>query len=237
MALSDGVGATEAAAARAPAPDTSFTRFYRVVRIVVHAVNRLFFRTTVDGAGLVPQEGPLILAPVHRSFIDFWVASEAVRDRKLHYMTKDTLWKNRLLAKIIPKLGGFPVHREAADREALRLAQSVLEAGEVLVLFPEGTRRSGPVVEDLHEGVAFLAARTGAPIVPLGIGGSASVMPKGSLFPRPRHIHLVVGEPIVAPGASAGGRVPRSAVHATTEQLRSAVQELYDRSVTATGRY
>jgi 1-acyl-sn-glycerol-3-phosphate acyltransferase len=238
MALSDGIGHAETAPATARTPDTaSFTRFYRLVRVIVHAINRLFFRTTVEGAELVPTEGPLILAPVHRSFIDFWVASEAVRDRKLHYMTKDTLWKNRFLAKLIPKLGGFPVNRDAPDREALRLAQSVLEAGEVLVLFPEGTRRSGPIVEDLHEGVAFLAARTGAPIVPLGIGGSASVMPKGTLLPRPHHIHLVIGEPIVAPAASTSGRVPRSAVHATTEQLRATVQELYDRSVAVTGRY
>ncbi len=92
----------------------------------------------------------------------------------------------------------------AADREALRRAQQVLEAGEVLILFPEGERRSGPVVEDLHEGVAFLAARTGATVVPVGIGGSASVMPKGQRVPRPRHIHLIVGEPIPPPPEPAG---------------------------------
>jgi 1-acyl-sn-glycerol-3-phosphate acyltransferase len=236
VALSDEVGQSEKASA-GHALDTSFTGFYRLVRVVVHALNRLLFRTTVEGGDLVPTGGPLILAPVHRSFIDFFVASEAVTGRKLHYMTKDTLWENRLLAKVIPKLGGFPVHREAADREALRLAQTVLEAGEVLVLFPEGTRRSGPVVEELHEGVAFLAARTDARIVPVGIGGSASVMPKGALIPRPRHIHLVVGEPIRAPASAASGRVPRSAVHATTEELRASIQDLYDRSVAATGRY
>jgi 1-acyl-sn-glycerol-3-phosphate acyltransferase len=238
VALSDGIGHTESAppAAGAPGP-TTLTRYYPAVRSVVHAVNRALFHTTVQGAELVPTDGPLILAPVHRSFIDFWVASEAVRGRPLHYMTKDTLWENRILAKLIPKLGGFPVHREAADRESLRLAQAVLEAGEVLVLFPEGTRRSGPIVEDLHEGVAFLSARTGAPIVPLGIGGSASVMPKGTLLPRPHRIDLVVGEPIKAPASSASGRVSRSAVHATTEQLRSAIQELYDRAVASAGRY
>jgi 1-acyl-sn-glycerol-3-phosphate acyltransferase len=238
VALSDGVDHSEAAGPSARTPDTTdFSRFYPFVRRVVRASNRLLFTTTVEGAELVPSEGPFILAPVHRSFIDFWVASEAVRYRKLHYMTKDTLWKNRVLANVIPKLGGFPVHREAADRESLRLAQSVLEAGEVLVLFPEGTRRSGPVIGDLLEGVAFLSARTGAPIVPLGIGGSASVMPKGTLLPRPHHIHLVVGEPIFPPATSASGRVSRSAVHATTEQLRAAIQDLYDRSVAAAGRY
>ncbi len=199
-------------------------------------MNRVLFRTTVDGASHVPNEGPVIIAPVHRSFIDFFVASE-VTGRKLHYMTKDSLWKNRVLARVIPALGGFPVHREAADREALRLAQRVLEAGEVLVLFPEGTRRDGPVVEELHEGVAFLAARTGATIVPVGIGGSASVMPKGTRIPKPRHIHLVVGGPIPAPAASASGRVPRSRIHQTTEALRASIQDCYDRSVAVTRRY
>jgi 1-acyl-sn-glycerol-3-phosphate acyltransferase len=113
----------------------------------------------------------------------------------------------------------------------------VLEAGEVLILFPEGERRSGPVVEDLHEGVAFLAGRTGATVVPVGIGGSASVMPKGKRLPRPRHIHLVVGDPIPPPPRTGGGRISRSRTHELTEALTDSIQDLYDRSVTVTRRY
>ncbi|MGA2836019.1 MAG: lysophospholipid acyltransferase family protein [Acidimicrobiales bacterium] len=216
--------------------DTRFTPVYRFLRVLVHLLNRVAFRTTVSPEGRVPAEGPVIVAPVHRSFIDFFVASE-VTDRKLHYMAKDSLWKNGALARILPAVGAFPVHRESADREAMRRAQQVLEAGEVLILFPEGERRTGPVVHDLHEGVAFLAARTGATVVPVGIGGSASVMPKGHRIPRPRHIHLEVGEPIVPPGRSGSGRVPRSQIHQLTEQLTEALQDLYDRSVEVTGRY
>ncbi len=216
--------------------DTGITPFYRLLRAVVHLVNRIVFRTSVTPEGTVPAEGPVIIAPVHRSFIDFLVASE-VTHRKIHYMAKDTLWKNGLLARILPPLGAFPVHRESADREALRRAQQVLDAGEVLILFPEGERRTGPVVEDLHEGVAFLAARTGATVIPVGIGGSASVMPKGSKFPRPRHIHLEVGTAIPAPERSGGGRIPRSRIHLLTEELTAALQVLYDSSVETTGRY
>ena len=216
--------------------DTRFTPLYRVLRVLVHLINRMVFRTTVTPEGRVPAEGPVIIAPVHRSFIDFFVASE-VTDRKLHYMAKDSLWRNGLLARILPSVGAFPVHRESADREALRRAQAVLDAGEVLILFPEGERRTGPVIEELHEGVAFLAARTGATVVPVGIGGSASVMPKGTKIPRPRHIHLEVGETIAAPGRSDGGRVPRSRIHLLTEELTSSLQALYDRSVEVTGRY
>lgn len=217
-------------------PGTSFTRLYRVVRVLVRLVNRVLFRVSVDGADRVPAAGPVIIAPVHRSFIDFFVVSEVTR-RKLHYMTKDTLWKNRLLARLIPVLGGFPVHRESADRESLRQAQKVLDAGDALILFPEGTRREGPVIENLHDGVAFLAARTGATVVPVGIGGSASVMPKGSRLPRPRHIHLVVGEPLAPPARTGGGRIGRSRTRQVTEDLTLALQELYDRSVAETGRY
>jgi 1-acyl-sn-glycerol-3-phosphate acyltransferase len=216
--------------------DTSFTRIYRFLRVLVHGLNRLLFRTTVDGADQVPSTGPVIIAPVHRSFIDFFVASE-VTSRKLHYMAKDSLWKNRWLARILPAVGAFPVHRESADREALRRAQQVLEAGEVLILFPEGERRTGPVIEELHEGVAFLAARTGATVVPVGIGGSASVMPKGKRVPRPRHIHLVVGRPIAPPARTDAGRISRSRTHGLTEDLTVELQELYDRSVGVVGRY
>jgi 1-acyl-sn-glycerol-3-phosphate acyltransferase len=216
--------------------DTGLTPLYRLLRVVVHFFNRLVFRTTVTPVGMVPAEGPVIIAPVHRSFVDFLVASE-VTDRKVHYMAKDTLWKNGLLARILPPLGAFPVHRESADREALRRAQRVLDAGEVLILFPEGERRTGPVIENLHEGVAFLAARTGATVIPVGIGGSASVMPKGSKIPRPRHIHLEVGPAIPPPERSGSGRIPRSRIHLLTEELTADLQVLYDSSVETTGRY
>jgi 1-acyl-sn-glycerol-3-phosphate acyltransferase len=216
--------------------DTRFTPIYRFLRLLVHGLNRLLFRTTVEGADQVPATGAVIIAPVHRSFIDFFVASE-VTDRKLHYMAKDSLWKNKVLARMLPSLGAFPVHRESADREALRRAQRVLDAGEVLILFPEGERRSGPEVDDLHEGVAFLAARTGATVVPVGIGGSASVMPKGARIPRPRHIHLIVGQPIAAPARTGGGRISRSRTHQLTEALTASIQDLYDRAVAKAGRY
>jgi len=169
----------------------------------------------------------VILAPVHRSNIDFLVVSEVTR-RKLFYMAKDSLWRSPRFGTFLESIGAFPVHREGADRLALDRAQGVLERGEALILFPAGTRRSGPVVEELHEGAAFLAARTGAPIVPIGIGGSAAAMPKGSKMVRPVKIHLVVGRPLAAPARSARGRVPRHQVHALTEELRVELQGLYD---------
>jgi 1-acyl-sn-glycerol-3-phosphate acyltransferase len=215
--------------------DTRRTPVYRFLRFLVRMINLVYFRTSVEGAGRVPAEGPVVIAPVHRSFIDFFVVSQ-VTGRKLHYMAKDTLWRNARFGRFLVSVGAFPVHRESADREALRRAQAVLEAGEVLILFPEGERRSGPLVRDLHEGAAFLAARTGATIVPVGIGGTATVMPKGARFPRPRTVRIVVGDPLEAPARSSGGRIPRSRVHAVTAALAEAIQALYDQAVTRAGR-
>ena len=200
---------------------------YRVVRWLVHVICRLYWRVTVTGARCVPAEGPVILAPVHRNFMDFFVVSEVTR-RKIFYMAKDDLWGNRLLGAFLASMGAFPVHREGADRLALDRAQAVLERGDALILFPEGTRRSGAVIEDLQEGAAFLAARTGAPVVPIGIGGSDRIMPKGGRVPRPAKVHLEVGVPIDPPARSERGRVPRTQVHAFTERLATELQRLYD---------
>jgi 1-acyl-sn-glycerol-3-phosphate acyltransferase len=199
---------------------------YRLVRALAHAICALYFRVSVEGADKVPTSGPVILAPVHRSFMDFFVVTEAT-PRKLFFMTKEEMWKVPLLGHFLDAAGAFPVNRDGADRLALERAQDVLERGEVLMLFPEGTRRTGPAVEDLHEGAAFLAARTGATIVPVGVGGTAAAMPKGSHFVRPVKVRLVVGDPIPAPARSERGRVPRSQVHAVTEQLAVSLQRAY----------
>jgi 1-acyl-sn-glycerol-3-phosphate acyltransferase len=106
----------------------------------------------------------------------------------------------------------------------------VLRAGEPLVLFPEGTRQDGPVVGELLEGASFLAARTGAPIVPVGIAGTDRAMPKGAKFPRPAKVRLVIGPPIDAPKSDGTTRVPRSQVAATTAALRVGLQAAYDQA-------
>jgi 1-acyl-sn-glycerol-3-phosphate acyltransferase len=216
--------------------DPRRTALYRTERAIFVSALWTWFRPKVVGRENVPGTGPVILAPVHRSFADFGFAAFCT-DRKLFFMTKDEMWENKWLGKLLLTVGAFPVHRESADREALQRAEEVLRKGEVLVLFPEGTRRAGTVVEDLMEGAAFLSARTGAPIVPVGIGGSDLAMPKGSHVPKPYTIQVVIGPAIPAPPRTGGGRVSRSAVHATTEALVPALQAVYDEARSKTGRY
>jgi 1-acyl-sn-glycerol-3-phosphate acyltransferase len=216
--------------------DPRRSALYRVERAIFTGVLRAWFRPKVTGREHIPASGPVILAPVHRSFADFGFAAFCTQ-RKLFFMTKDEMWKNKYLGKLLLTVGAFPVHRESADREALQRAEEVLRQGEALVLFPEGTRRSGPEIEGLMEGATFLSARTGAPIVPIGIGGSDLAMPKGSTIPKPYTIELVIGPAVPAPPRTGGGRVSRSAVHAATEQLEQQMQVVYDEARRRTGRY
>ena len=199
---------------------------YRLVRAVVIALCKALFRLTVEGTEQVPATGAFVLAPVHRSFLDFAFVCIVTR-RRLWYMGKDSLWKFPPLGWFISALGAFPVRRGAADREALRRSIEIAASGEPLVIFPEGTRRFGPVVENLFEGAAYVAARTGAAIVPVGIGGSERAMRKGKKLPRPVKVHIVVGRPILPPEGG-DGRLPRRAVHELTLELGAEVQRLFD---------
>jgi 1-acyl-sn-glycerol-3-phosphate acyltransferase len=208
-----------------PFPDATRTLGYRAFRTLVHGVWSGLFRPTVTGTQHVPASGPYVIAPVHRSNVDFAFAIYVTR-RKTFFMAKDSLWHNAALGGLIGSMGAFPVNRAGADRAALESAEAVLSAGQPLVLFPEGTRKEGPQIGPLHEGAAFLAARTGAPILPVGIAGTDRAMPKGAHLPRPTKVHVVIGPPVPAPVAE--GRVPRRLVAATTETLRAALQAAYD---------
>ena len=209
---------------------------YRILRGKFNLLMGLWFRPRVVGREHVPLTGPVILAPVHRSFADFGFTSFCTK-RKLFFMTKDSMWKHSYLGRLLLYVGAFPVHRESADREALQRAEEVLKRGQVLVLFPEGTRREGPTIENLMEGATYLSARTGAPIVPIGIGASDLAMPKGKAIPKPYTIQVVIGPAIAAPARTGGGRVSRSAVHGATAELVTQLQAAYDEAKAKTGRY
>ena len=199
---------------------------YRVTWWFLLALNKGFWRLKIRGAENIPETQPFVLAPVHRSFIDFSLTS-SITKRRMRYMGKDSLWKVSLFGKFISALGAFPVRRGAADREALRRSIAVVEGGEPLVLFPEGTRRFGPTIEHLFDGAAYVATRAGVPVVPVGIGGSERAMQKGKKLPRPVKIHIVVGKPLHPP-VNAGGRGSRRAVRELTEQLHVELQRLFE---------
>ena len=206
------------------------TLFYRVVALLIRTLAAVLFRPSVRGRENIPLEGPFLVAPIHRSNLDF-AFTLFISPRKVFFMAKDSLFTVPLLGPALVQLGAFPVTRGSADREALRSAQEVLEAGHALIMFPEGTRKYGPHVEPLHDGAMFIAARTGAAVVPVGIAGTDRALPDGAKLPRPVKVHVVVAAPI-AP-LVAEGRPSRSAITAKTEELRVALEAAYRASLSA----
>jgi 1-acyl-sn-glycerol-3-phosphate acyltransferase len=200
--------------------------FYAFGRSVVVGSFRVWNRVEVRGREHVPATGAFILAPVHRSNLDTPYAAFPTR-RRLRFMGKDSLWKVRLSGWLLSALGGFPVTRGSADREALKRCLDVLNAGEPLVLFPEGERKSGPLVQPLFDGTAYLASKANVPIVPVGIGGSERAMPKGARWIKPVKVYVIVGPPLHAP-MHEGRRASRVEMKRLTEQLHDVLQTLFD---------
>lgn len=208
---------------------------YRLLRGVLEGVLRLLLRASVSGRDNVPATGGFILAPgAHRSILDTPLAAMA-GTRVLRYMGAENYFAIPGFGSFLRAMGGFPVERNLTDRLALRLSEEVLRNGEPLVVFPEGTRQDGPIVQPLKEGAAFLACRAGVPIVPMGIGGAQRAMPKGARWVRPTKVAIVIGEPIHPPVRGEGERVKRSAVRNLSDELRDRLQELFDEAQVRAG--
>jgi len=199
---------------------------FRLIRVLVRVLLKLWFRPSIEQSTAIPEDGPVIIAPIHRSNLDF-AFSMLLTDRKLYFIAKDSLFRGSILTRLFLMMGAFPVRRGSADREALVRCEEVLRAGHVLVLFPEGTRREGDAVENLLEGAAFLAVRTGSPIIPLGIGGTEAAMPKGSKFIYRVPVSVVQGAMITPPEPVEGKRQPRSAVHDLNDRVTQGLAQAF----------
>ncbi len=148
------------------------------------------YRVTITGAERIPPASPAILVANHESMFDPWLLALAT-PRPVRYMAKAELWRIALVGRAMEAFGAFPVERGTGDGSAMSRAASLLQAGEVIGIFPQGTSKQLPE-RPFHRGAARLALVTGAPIVPVRL-----VATRG--FPRPgrRPTEVHVGEPIL----------------------------------------
>ena len=165
-------------------------------------VARGFTRVRVEGAiDAIPREGPVILASNHISnadavIIGAWLTPRL--GRRIHWLGKREMFDWPFVGWMARNGGVVPVDRATADTEAFRLAQRVLQAGEVLMVFPEGTRSPTGELQRPKDGLAMLALRTNATIVPIGVSNTDRVWPKGRPVPRiGGHATMRVGEPFL----------------------------------------
>jgi 1-acyl-sn-glycerol-3-phosphate acyltransferase len=192
---------SDAKAASDEAPlESSITPLLSTLTLGGRIFVRAMSRTRVEGAiDEMPRDGPLILAANHASNFDAVVLGSWLipkLGRRIHWLGKKELFAWPIVGWLAATNGVHPVDRGAADVEAYRLAKRILDEGHVLFVFPEGTRSRDGALQEAQDGVAVLALRTGAPIIPIGIAGSHRVWPRGQKIPHPGgHVTVRVGRP------------------------------------------
>lgn len=201
--------------------------YYQTVRAIVGGGSCAIYRVRIRNRDRLPAHGGYVLAPSHRSMMDIPYAAW-LSPRPLRYMGKASLFRIPVAGSFFRSLGGFAVARDGTDRKALRDSIAMLQAGDVLLVYPEGTRQHGPKIQPLQPGAAYLALRAGVPIVPVGIAGTEEVLRSHRVkVPRFGRGVMVVGEPLVTPPRGSGV-VSRERVDALTAQLHDALQVVFD---------
>jgi len=160
------------------------------------------FDLRVYNVDRVPASGPAILAPNHVSTLDPIAVGTTLR-RRIAYLARSSLFEIPVFGSFIARLGALPVPRESqAPREALELCLRVLDRGRLLLLFPEGTRSADGRIGELKKGTAWIARRSGAPVIPVRVLGTYESWPRREggvqtgILPRRFPIRVIYGNPL-----------------------------------------
>src|SRR5262245_31982095 len=169
---------------------------FSIIKLIARPLFRILFSVEYHGAENVPEEGAVIIAGNHPSYLDPVLVGLPI-GRVIRFMAWDALFKVPLLGRVIKDMGAFPVDIRKGRGEAAYLeARRVLSSGEALGIFPEGQRSEQAAMGELRAGVARLSIETGAPIVPVTIGGATRAWPKWKLLPRSARIIVRYHGPI-----------------------------------------
>ncbi|MEK0314154.1 lysophospholipid acyltransferase family protein [Cohnella sp. 56] len=186
--------------------------FYRFARLLLRILFKLLYRFEAVGAGQVPEHGGVILASNHKSLLDPIALGIGV-DRKVHYMAKAELFRIPGFGAMITNLGAFPVKRGGVSKEAIKTAIGILREGNVMGIFPEGTRRDVGLMG--KRGAVSMAFRAGAAIVPVALIGSYRPFTK---------MKAVYGAPLELSALAAEGSAESQ--EAATELLMGRIREM-----------
>lgn len=151
----------------------------------------------VDGAENVPRHGPVMICPNHVGTIDPPMVPAFVARGDTWSMAKSEYFRRGFMRWLFTSYHAFPVVRHTADRAALRRAFDLLKEGQALVIYPEGTRIDAGVLAAPEPGAGFIAQRSGCPVVPVALTGTAECLPKGVNWPRRVPVAVRFGEPFV----------------------------------------
>ncbi len=203
---------------------------YRWCRGFLRRVVNPYLRLRSENIEILDRPGSTILAPVHRSHLDSALIA-TLSSRRIRALGKESLFTTPGVSYLCAALGAIPVRRGEADRDALKAAMTLLKAGESMIVFPEGGRQYGNEVADLFDGAAWLSARTGAPVVPIGLCGTEDALPQGAKWLARKTVAIAVGDPMDPPIGADGKRANRAELQAFTRELQAQLQKTQDRAV------
>lgn len=182
-----------------------------------------------ENTDVLDLPGATILAPVHRSNLDSALLATQ-SSRRIRALGKESLFTTPGVSYLCAALGAIPVRRGEAASDALKAAKMLLDRGETMIVFPEGGRQDGSEVHELFDGAAWLAARSGARVIPIGIAGTGDAMPEGAKFVKRSTVAIVPGEPMDPPVGENGKRANRDQLAAFTTELAERLQQAQDRA-------
>jgi 1-acyl-sn-glycerol-3-phosphate acyltransferase len=168
---------------------------YYISRTILYLFFKIFFRYSASGTGNIPRRGGVIIASNHLSFLDP-AAAGFITMRRVHFLARETLFDNPLFNWWGRSVGAVPVKRGRLDLSAMKACLRHLKKGEVISLFPEGTRSRNGIIQDPKAGVGYLAANAGVPIVPVLITGSDRALPPHAAMIRLKRVKAVAARAV-----------------------------------------
>ncbi len=153
-------------------------------------------RLSIRGAENIPDNGGVLIASNHASFLDPPVVGVGYRGRPIHFMARDTLWNSKFGTWWMSKVGCIPVSRGTGDVKALKLTIKALKEGKAVSMFPEGTRTEDGELQEAKGGIGFIIEKSECVVVPAYIDGTYKAHPKGSKGIKPIKVHITFGKPI-----------------------------------------
>jgi 1-acyl-sn-glycerol-3-phosphate acyltransferase len=201
---------------------------YAVMKPVALALMRLLFRVEGRGTEHIPAKGPVLLVANHSSVLDPPLVG-GVCPRPLTFLAKAELFRIPGFGGLIWRLNARPLRREGADPSALRTARRVLDEGQALLVFPEGTRGEEGILREPKLGAALLAVQSGATVIPTYVRGSGRAWPRGRRLPRPAKVMVTFGTPLRFPRVVGADR--KAQYEAASRQMMAAIADLRDRTI------
>ncbi len=202
---------------------------YVFTAITCRVVFRLFFRWRVHNRERVPLVGPAILASNHASFVDPPMSGSPL-PRSINYLARESLFKNPILRWYIESLSAVPVDRDGGGAKGLKIILDRLLHGEVILLFPEGTRTPNGQLQPVRSGVGLAVIKSDAPVIPVRLFGTYEAFGRHLKWPQPKPVVVKFGRPIDFSAARAEAKVCSKA------RLKDLYQEVADKIMEEIGR-